>query len=253
MKNKFILLITGILFLSSYFVFGQTEEFHEDKPFMQEFSIKYDFDNARVELKKVASDRNGYIQILSSHGLLRPRDGQFLFPGTLVKDVQYQPTSDKGIKDIAVVDNQLVYIDDKAVLSNAWAGKLYSRHQLPEAKIFAAGNDFTFLISDGIKLNLLKDSKTLWEGTISGEAKDIDFDASNNQFWILSKGTISTFSPKNNKLEKVTADDSLTCIEVAGDKLFAGTTDGYFEIDTKTKKQVGEIHRKLPWTEHHNH
>lgn len=248
MKNIFILLFTGLMFLFQCLTFAQTEEFHKDTPYTQEFSIKYDFENPRVELKKVASDRNGYIQVISSHGLLRPRDGQFLFPGTLVKDVQYQPTSDKGIKDVTVIKNQLVYIDDKAVLSNAWAGKLYSRHQLPEARIFAAGNDFTFLISDGLKLNLLKDSKTLWEGSVAGEIKDIDFDASNNQYWILSKGTISTFSPQNNKIEKVMADDSLTCIEVAGDKLYVGTTNGYLEINTNSKKQVGEIHQKLPWT-----
>ena len=163
----------------------KTKQFHADKPFAQEYSIKYNFENARVELQKVVADRNGYIQVLSSHGLLRPRAGQFLFPGTLVKDVHYRPTSDKGIKDIASYKNQLVYVDDKAVLSNAWAGKLYSRHNLPETKIFAADNDFTFLISDGIKLSLLKDSQTLWEGKSGDEVKDIKYDAENNLFWIL--------------------------------------------------------------------
>ena len=248
LRTRILLWITGMFFLCGQTIFAQTAEFHEDKPFIQEYSIKYNFVNQRGELKKVASDRNGYIQVLSTHGLLRPRDGQFLFPGTLVTDVQYRPTSDKGIKDITVINNQLVYIDDEAVLSNAWAGKLYSRHKLPEARVFAAGPDFTFLISDGLKLNLLKDSKTIWEGSVSGEIKDIDFDSSNNQYWILSSGTVSTFSPKNNKVEKVMADDSVTCIEVAGDKLFVGTTNGYLEINPKTKKQVGAIHQKLPWT-----
>ena len=76
-----------------------------------------------MELQKVAADRNGYIQILSSHGLLRPRAGQIFIPGDLVKDVHYIPTSDKGIKAIGKYEDQLVYVDDKAVLSNAWAGK----------------------------------------------------------------------------------------------------------------------------------
>ena len=235
--------------LLSLFAFGGTPPFHADKPFVQEYSIKYNLENARVELKKVAADRNGYIQVLSSHGLLRPRAGQFLFPGTLAKDVQYLPSSEKGIKDLAVVQNHLVYVDDEAVLSNAWAGKLFSRHQLPNARLFAAGSDFTFLVSDGQNLHLLKDSETLWKGSAGAEVKEIKYDDGNNEFWILSAGKISVFSPKNKKLETVIQNDNITCIEINGNKLLAGTNEGFFEIDTKTRKQVGEVHQKLPWAE----
>jgi len=227
----------------------RSKVYREDVPFTQELSIKFDFDNPHVTLKKVVADRNGYIQVLSSQGLLRPRAGQMLFPGSLVKDVQYRPTSDKGITDIGVYKNELIYIDDEAVFSNAWGGKLFSRHKLPNAKLFAAGNDFTFLISNGMELNLLKDSETHWKGTADGNVSEIKFDANNNLFWILSENSISTFSPSTKRLEKVADNSDVTCIEVAGDHLFAGTKDGYFEIDTKTKKQVGPVHKKLPWTE----
>lgn len=225
------------------------EIFFEDKPFIQEFSIQYNFDNERVTLQKVASDRNGYVQVLSSRGLLRPQAGQFLFPGALVEDVQYRPASDKGITGVDVYKNQLVYIDDKAVFSNAWAGKLFSRHTLPNAKLFAPGSDFTFLISDTQELNLLKDAETLWEGSTGGEVREIKYDAENNRFWILSSGGIYSFSPKNKKLELIVENENLTCIEVAGGKVLAGTTDGYFEIDAKLKKQRGGMYDKLPWTE----
>src|SRR5690606_29863369 len=30
---------------------------------------------------------------------------------------------------------------------------------------------------------------------------------------------------------------------------FVGTNDGYFEFDSKTKKQAGELKQKMPWTE----
>ena len=226
----------------------QTKQFHEDKSFIQEYSVKYKFEASETELQKVVADRNGYIQVLSSKGLLRTRGGQFLFPGTLVNDVHYLPTSDKKITDVCTYKNQLVYVDDKAVLSNAWAANLFSRHQLPGVKIFKAGNDFTFLISDGLKLNLLKDSETIWEGEIEDNVKDIKYDAINNLYWILGKESISTFSPDNKQVEKIIENLNLTCIEVAGDKLIAGTNNGYFEIDIKTKKQ-GEIQQKLPWTE----
>ena len=227
----------------------QAKQFHEDKPFTQEYSVKYQLEDSVTELSKVVADRNGYIQILSSKGLLRPRGGQFLYPGTLVSDVHYRPTSDKRIAASIVYENQLVYVDDKAILSNAWAGNLYSRHTMPEAKIFDGGNNFMFLISDGIKLNLLKDSEIVWEGTGNDEVQDIKFDTQNNLFWILGENSISVFSPDKKTVENVIENSEVTCIEVAGSKLVAGTSDGYFEVNTKTKKQVGEVHKKLPWNE----
>jgi hypothetical protein len=167
-----------------------------------------------------------------------------------VKDVQDLPTSDKKIAGIGTYQDQFVYVDDTAVLSNAWAGHLFSRHTLPDARIFAGGSDFTFLISDGKALVLLKDSKHLWEGSLSGkEVADIKFDEKNNLFWILSKESISSFNPQNNQLAEVYSGSNLTSFEVAAGKLIVGTTDGYIEIDTKTGKQVGDIQRKMPWTE----
>lgn len=223
---------------------------YPDKAFEQDFSVKFDLDDKDAELKSIASDRNGYIQAFSSKGLLRPRAGQFLFPGTLVKDVQDRQTSDKKIAGIGVYQNQFVYLDDKAVFSNAWAAKLYSRHTLPNARIFAGGKDFAFLISDGKALHLLKDSKNLWEGSLSGEeVKDIRFDEAQNLFWILGKPSVFKFSPEKNELAKVLTDDKATCIEVSGGKLIVGTTDGYYAVDAKTGKQVGDIQKKMPWTE----
>jgi hypothetical protein len=223
---------------------------HQDKPFVQDYSIKFINENEDAKLLKVVSDRNGYIQILSGKGLLRLRNGQHLFPGTIVKDVQDLPTSDKNIAGIGTYQNQFVYVDDEAVLSNAWAGNLFSRHTLPTARIFAGGSDFMFLISDGEKLVLLKDSKHLWDGSLSGkEVADIKFDAQNNLFWILSKESISSFNPQNNQIAEVYSGSNLTSFEVAAGKLVVGTTDGYFEIDSKTGKQTGDIQRKMPWTE----
>ena len=127
MKNMFQkmtlagLVLALVLFANQ--TFAQGAEKHQDKSFTQDFSIKYNLADKNIKLSNVVSDRNGYIQILSSKGLMRPRDGQFLYPGTLVTDRQDRPTSDKKIAGIGTYQNQLVYIDDKAVLSNAWAGK----------------------------------------------------------------------------------------------------------------------------------
>lgn len=223
---------------------------HQDKSFIQDYSVKYNSQEGKNKLIKVVSDRNGYIQIFSSKGLLRPRDGQFLFPGTLVTDVQDKQTSDKKIAGIGTYNDQLVYIDDKAVFSNTWAGKLFSMHNLPGARIFAGGKDFYFLISDGESLNFLKDSEKLWNCTLSGDSiEDIRFDDVNNLFWILGKESISIFSPETRKLIKIISGRNMTCIELTSTRLIVGTSDGYFELDLKTKKQSGDVSKKMPWTD----
>ena len=222
---------------------------HRDIPFIQDYSVKYLVTDESTELYTVASDRDGYIQIFSSAGLMRPAGGQFLFPGRIVKDIQYLPVSEKRIAGIGTYRDRLVYVDDKAVLSNAWAGKLYSLHRLTGARIFAGGKDFEFLVSDGEKLLLLKDSQILWEGNHNVEIMDIKFDDINNQYWILDKEAISVFSPLKKEYEQVLAKSNLTCIEIASGKLLAGTDDGYLEIETGTKKPAGGIRNRLPWTE----
>ena len=225
------------------------ESVYKDVPFLQDYSIKYYHNEPDNKLSDVVSDRNGYIQILSSKGLMRLRDGQFMFPGTIVKDVQDRQTSDKKISGIGIYQEQLVYIDDKAVLSNGWAGKLYSKHTLPGARILEGGKDFCFLISDGTNLVYLKNSENIWGGSPQQDIVcDIKFDTDNNIFWILGKESISTFNPESKQLEKILSGKNLTCIEVVRGKLIVGTSDGYFEIDSKTKKKAGDLHTRMPWT-----
>ena len=251
LKRNFLVLTVGsALILAKTTADAQVLPVHQDQSYIQDYSIKYTVPDKSIQLNRVASDRNGYIQVFSSKGLLRLRAGEFLFPGTLVADVQDKQTSDKKIAGIGTYENQLVYIDDKAVLSNAWAGKLYSRHSLPGARIFAGGKEFTFLISDGTSLHLLKDSQKLWEGILPGEVvRDIRFDAGNNLFWILGSSSVSLFSPEKKIIVKVPDGKNPTCITLSGSKLVVGTADGYYEIDTKTRKRTGNVCRKMPWNE----
>ncbi len=241
--------IIALLFCSKI-SFAQTTEKHLDKPFIQDFSVKYTLEHQTVILKNAAADHNGYIQILSSKGLLRPRNGQFLFPGTLVTDRQDRPTSDKHISSIATFQDQLVYLDDKAVFSNAWAGKLFVKHALPGANILTVGKDFGFLISDGKVLKLISNSTVAWEGSLAGESvKEIKFDAKSNLYWILGAASIQVFSPDKKQLTKVIDGTTFTCLAPVAGKVFVGTKDGYLELDAKTQKQLGGIHQKMPWTE----
>src|SRR5690606_33241464 len=69
---------------------------YKDVPYLQDYSIKYDADNKEISLKSAYMDRNLLIQIASSDGILRTHDGQFLYPGSLMKDRTYRPLADKN-------------------------------------------------------------------------------------------------------------------------------------------------------------
>lgn len=222
---------------------------YEDKPFVQEVSIKYYKQGEDLELTKVNMDRNGVIQVMSSEGLLRTHDGQFLYPGELILDRTYRTMTDKEISDLCVLDNQFIYLDNKAVLSNAWAGKLFIQHGLADANILAHSNQFEFLISDGKALEYLADNKVVWNGLMDGDkAIEINYDASNKIFWILGKKSLSSFSPADQNLETLFKGQDFTSFTLSNNNFIIGTSNGYIEVD-KSGKQIGDVHSALPWTE----
>jgi len=226
--------------------FAQTKKVvYQDKPFWQDFSIKY---YGKETFKKVFADRNGNIKIFANSGILVPHDGQFLYPGKFEQDKTYRTLQTKKIAALGTLNKQFVLLDDKTILSNAWAGGLYSKHNLPKALIFEGGQDFAFLISDKQSLHLIKNAQTLWEGVLDDdEVLDIKFLAKSNTFYILGKKTLSAFSLKNNILSKVLDGQDFTGFDVLASSIIVGTKNGYFEYDLTTKKQ-GILQQNLPCT-----
>ena len=248
----------SVAVLAAFFIFfsvnyqALAQSVYTDKPYDQTYSVKYYSGKTDGGLSGIACDRNGVIQILSSDGLLHPNGGQFLSPGTLQPDRTYRPMKDMKLAAIGTYGQQLVYLDNRAVLSNAWAGKLFAEHQLPNARLFAGGANFTFLVSDGKALHLVKEAAILWKGAMpDGDAIGIRYQPATDQFWILGKKTLYTLSGKDYKLAKVFEGDSFTSFDLASksQKVIIGTTDGYIEFDPVSKKQLGAIHKKLPWTD----
>jgi len=224
---------------------------YQDVSYQQDLSEKFDLLLEGVTLQNVYSDRNGVVQIYSSAGLLKTYAGEFLYPGTLVPDKTYRPMADKKILNLDLYKDQFVYLDDKAVLSNAWAGNLYSRYTMPNASLFEGGEDFAFLISDGVSVQYLKDSKTLWSGKNGEKIIDIRFDAGRNSFWLLGKQSVSVFSVKDQTLTSVFQGDNFSCFTLANNNkdIIIGTNEGYLVVDADSKAQKGDAIKKLPWTE----
>jgi len=251
--RNLILLFFCFFLINPEGLFAQKSQqtIYHDVPFLQDYSIKYYSNTDGPRLLKVASDRNGNIQILASNGLMKPFDGQFLYPGTIVPDASYRSMAGKKMVGIDSYQNQLVYLDSKTVFSNAWAGKLFSKHEMPDAKIFVAGADFIFLVSDGKELKCIKNSQILWSGTVSDEITELRYSTETGLFWILGTKSLNTFNPNVTKLSKVFEGEDFTSFDLTdkGEAIFIGTKNGYIEFNTISNKQTSDIHRKLPCTD----
>ena len=223
---------------------------YKDVPYLQDYSIKYDKQEDDLQLFEAFMDRNGVIQVSSSDGILRTHDGQFLYPGILLQDKTYRPLTDKNISAMTTYQDQFVYLDDKAVLSNAWAGSLYLKHSLPKANIIAPGKDFEFLIGDGQSLQYVSKNSNGWQGALSKDkAIAIKYDQKTSSFWVLGKESVSTFNPKEKTLKTVFEGSNFTSFALLDNTLILTTLDGYFEVDATSGKQIGDKKIKLPWTE----
>ncbi len=120
---KYVRLLSILLCSLGEVSWAQTINSEEtsDTSFIQEFSIKY-YASGLGRLKKVFADRNGNIQVLADSGLFQPSRGKFLYPGELVANRKYRPMKDMDIRDMALVEGQFLYLTDKFILGNAWAG-----------------------------------------------------------------------------------------------------------------------------------
>ncbi len=222
---------------------------HHDAPFVQDYSVKWHTADSSVKVYKAYADRNGVIKLFTSSGVMQPFAGEMLYPGTLVPDGTYRPIAHRKIASLGIYEQQFVYIDDKAVLSNAWAGTLYAQHGMPDARLFAGGDTFTFLVSNGSALRYIKDGAVAWETTTP--VTDILWDATQQKFFVLAAEAVYAFDPQSNGFAEIFRGENLTCFTLAeqGKKLIIGTSNGYLIVDAGSGEQEGTLQDKLPWTE----
>lgn len=226
---------------------SNTQEVHQDKPFLQDYSIKYYLDQEDATLHQVATDRNGGIRVLSSEGLLMPGNGRFLYPGDLVPDPRYRTSGHKNISALASYQQQFVYADQEAVFSHAWAGKVFDKHTLNTPTKLAVGQDFTFLIADGVAMQLLQKGKELWKGNApGGKVKTIRFDEASNSFYVLSGNQVYAFSPETKKWREIYAGDKLTALAITDQQIAIGTSEGYLLINKSDDKAGGQLQQAVP-------
>lgn len=239
--------LTGIILAGMLFCCAPELRHYADEPYLQDYAEKYQFrvDEPGTELISVSCDRNKSIRVLSSGGLLHP------WEKALEKDLLYRPLSDMNIVAVRVHHGQLVYLTDRAVLSNAWAGKFFIPHDVANVTRFAMGEDFSVLLAARGKLAFFRDSGPVWERAMEDFIPlDIVFDQQRVHFIILTENSIYTFRPVDRQAESRYEGEDLTCLALASDdrEILVGTKDGIFSLDAETFQSGTPLNRKLPAT-----
>jgi len=216
---------------------------YTDSPYIQDYADKFQLgENQNSELMQVRSDRNNVMSILSSDGLLQPWEKK------IVKDMLYRPLTDMSILAIDRYKDQFVYLTDKAVLSNAFAGKFYVNHGLKNPTQFVIGHNFTTLIAAEGELVLIQNGKQAWNESLDNfNPIDLIFDLKGKRFLILTNDALYQLKCPEKELSKVYDGDNLTAMTIKNNKIILGTNDGILTLVGKSFK-AGEIDQKLPWT-----
>jgi hypothetical protein len=242
----FFAAICGLLITAAAAFSKNIRHFYEDRPFIQDFSEKILLSEelGGTKLSAVRCDRNGRILVLSNKGLMQVHNGQ------LVPEFSYRPLGDMQIKSMDTYRGQFIYLTDKAVLSNAWVGRLLIPHKMPDAGLFAAGSNFDFLLAGQNSLAYFNQSKCVDTWQTRNNAKQILFDTAHNRFLLLFDDSLEYFIP-GRKSVKVFESSNLNCMELIRNNtvLVIGTPDGYIELDADSLKSRSDLQKKLPCTD----
>lgn len=215
---------------------------YQDIPFLQDRAEKFVLadDHFQHELRSVSADRNGVIQVLSTKMLLQPADH------LLVQDRRYRPLADAVIHAMTVHEDQLVYLTDKAVMSNAWAGKLYVPHEMEDPHIFAIGDDFYILVAGKKQLALFQHGQRTWQ------KKNLDlspigllYDATGKRFLILDTNGLHAVGQQGGEIKTLFKHPGLTAMVIDGEEIVLGTRKGMVKWNT-TSETASLLQDKLP-------
>jgi len=208
----------------------QGQEVYQDKPYTQEYSIRYALTEEKkpTVLTTLSVNRDNQIRIISTHGLLVPDQGSLFYPGKFITDNSYPQLLTKEIISICTYQDQTFYLDNKQVFSNAWTGKIQVDHPLPSAKFFAVGKDFHCLISDGSDLIYLDQyGKIIFSGKFNNLIQ-VRYHEATNSFLLVSPNSIAEFIPGQSIIERYNGSGITSALRYGKqNNLIIGTSNGY--------------------------
>jgi len=227
---------------------GRAARIYEDRPFTQDFSEKVPLAPSLrdTQLFKVRADRNGRVVVLSDKGLLRPHNG------TLRPDRFHRPLADMRIRDIETHEGQFVYLTDRQVLGNAWAGRFVVDHNVPEAASLAMGDRFAFLLAADQSVACFGREGDMSRAAMPENVRQVVFDRTRRRFLLLGEDSLWCYAPGQTapaRSHRVSA----TCMTLlhGGRTLLLGTTDGYLRLDAGSLEPLSDMETRLPCPDIH--
>ncbi len=210
---------------------SSSQPVYRDIPYRQDYSVRYYLpeNSQSIGLHALSVNRDAQIRILSDSGLWVPGNGSFLYPGQLTRDVSYRAVFPKKVSGLVTYLEQTVYLDDRQIFSNAWAGKIQIDHGLPGARLMAGGKDFHFLVSDGDSLVYLdQEGHGLWSGSFKGLLQ-LSYRRANNSFLLVSAEAVAELVP-GRPIRELFRGSAITCAAYfdRGRQLAIGTVHGYY-------------------------
>ena len=214
----------------------------KDVPFKQAISVKYTLSEElkTAKFKKVVVDYNDIVYVLTDKGLFRDYN-----ESELSKDMFYRLLATKKPVDISVQESTgyLYYLYADEFLTNAHAGTIYKYVPKNEYNRILVNADDQVLLLGNKKATLFQRTKKLSDHTLP-TGKLIDAYVYQKQFYYLTNQAI--YRLDGGKWKEIHKGKNLTAITFDAQKIFVGTTDGYYAIDINNGKKVQEINNKLP-------
>ena len=236
LKIKYTTLLIFV-FISSY------SQHYIDIPFTQDYSVKYDKQKSNLNLLDVGTDRNSKTIVVSSEGLLSPWDDK------LKPNFQYRPLENIKINDIEVYENQFYFLTNNAVLSLSHGGNFYKEHGLKDPKLFSLANDKSLIVLNNeslVYLSKIKPYKKILE--LDEKPLSLSYDNKKGRFLILTPKNIYEFSLDSLSLRNIYKGKGLTCFEYHQEKIWVGTNNGIYQLESKNFSVV-KIINELPHNE----
>jgi len=158
---------------------------YRDVPFLQAVAARI---TTLPELQgaaflRLALDREGIVYVLTDRGVAR------VFDESLGMDHGYRPLAGKLARDLTVADGELFYLFDTGWLSNGWAGRPAGQFDKGAYQMFAVAADGSVLVAGERSLALARTNLlAVLPVTLPGPVSRLY--AWGNQFYVLAGDTI---------------------------------------------------------------
>ena len=224
----------------------ETASIHIDQPFPQDYAEKISLapPMGNVKLVKVCTDRDGHVVVLSNRGLLQ------LDAGTLTPDRRYRPLADMNVTDLQIIRGKFIYLTERRVLGNAWAGRLIWDHHVAGARLLAAGEDDEVMVVGGGRAVHFRGSEPIQDWQVDAATiKQAVFDTKRKRYLLLTDNRLWRLESDKTTRPVFTGKD-LTCLAFSRDSrtLFVGTSHGLLRLDPNSFEPQADIVTRLPCT-----